>query len=277
MKPTESSNEEMLQRIKGLQEMSEKDYDDPEDTERRVSKLKNKLIEKNIPLVKSIAGDFTHSGLNYEDLTQAGYIGLLNAAENFDLSKDTKFSTYATHLIKGEIRHHIRNNEPSVHIPQWIKRLNREVKKAEQKIYKDTGEFPTVSELSDELNIEEEGIREVLKARDSMNYVSIDRERRESDPRPEYIDYEKIKGKHDENLPLEFRVRIAEAIDKLTEVQKQVVNGIFYEDRTQAEIGEDIGTSQRQVSRIKYRVLDELKDYLNKDDESESSGGGDQS
>lgn len=118
MKPTESSNEEMLQRIKGLQEMSEKDYDDPEDTERRVSKLKNKLIEKNIPLVKSIAGDFTHSGLNYEDLTQAGYIGLLNAAENFDLSKDTKFSTYATHLIKGEIRHHIRNNEPSVHIPQ---------------------------------------------------------------------------------------------------------------------------------------------------------------
>lgn len=110
-----------------------------------------------------------------------------------------------------------------------------------------------------------------------MNYVSIDRERRESDPRPEYIDYEKIKGKHDENLPLEFRVRIAEAIDKLTEVQKQVVNGIFYEDRTQAEIGEDIGTSQRQVSRIKYRVLDELKDYLNKDDESESSGGGDQS
>ncbi|MBS3813624.1 sigma-70 family RNA polymerase sigma factor, partial [Candidatus Bipolaricaulota bacterium] len=187
--------------------------------------------------------------------------------------RDTKFSTYATHLIKGEVRHHIRDNSPSVHIPQWIKRLNRQVKKAEEKIYKDTGKFPTVSELSEELNIEEDGIREVLKARDSMTYVSIDRERRKSDPRPEYIDYEKIKGKHDENLPLEFRVRIAEAIDNLTEVQKHVVNGIFYEDRTQEDVGEEIGTSQRQVSRIKYKLLDELKDYLQEDDSGPDGGG----
>ncbi len=274
MKLAERSNEEILAEIKELQEMEEEGYSSPGSRKERINELKDGLIEKNIPLVKSIAGDFSHSGLDYEDLTQAGYIGLLNAVENFDLSKNTKFSTYATHLIKGEVRHHIRDNAPSVHIPQWIKRLNRQVKKAEEKIYKETGKFPSVSELSDELNIEEDGIREVLKARDSMTYVSIDRERRESDPRPEFIDYEKIKGKHDENLPLEFRVRIAEAIDNLTEVQKQVVNGIFYEDRTQTEVGEEIGTSQRQVSRIKYRLLDELKDYL-REEESSSEGGGD--
>ena len=99
-----------------------------------------------------------------------------------------------------------------------------------------------------------------------MNYISIDRERRESDPRPEYIDYEKIKSKHEENLPLEFRIRIADAIDKLSEVQKQVVNGIFYEEQTQEEVGKQIGTSQRQVSRIKNRILDELKEHL--EDES---------
>ena len=260
MKQSDNTNEEILRKINKLQQ------EKGEEAKQEISNLKEKLVKKNIPLVKSIAGDFSHSGLDYEDLTQAGYIGLLNAVENFDLGRNTKFSTYATHLIKGEIRHHIRDNQPSVHIPQWIKRLNYKVTRAEEKIYKDTGQFPTVSQLAEELNIEEDGIREVLKARDSMTYISIDRERRESDPRPEFIDYEKIKSKHKENLPLEFRVRIAEAIDKLTEVQKQVVNGIFYEEHTQEEVGETIGTSQRQVSRIKQKLLEELKGHLEEED-----------
>ncbi len=272
MRDPEETNEGILEEIRELEKEVEESESDAriEELKDRIAELKDKLIQQNIPLVKSIAGDFLHSGLEFEDLRQAGYIGLLNAAENYDLSRGTKFSTYATHLIKGEIRHQVRDNQPSVHIPQWIKRLNKKVKTAQEEFYQETGEYPTVSDLSEKLNIEEEGIKEVLKARDAMTYVSIDRERRESDPRPEYIDYEKIKSKHEENLPLEFKVRIAEAIEKLTDVQQEVVNGLFYEDQTQEEIGEEIGTSQRQVSRIKYRVLDELKKHL---EEGTDSGG----
>jgi RNA polymerase sigma-B factor len=274
MKGSDRSNEEILEEIQDLElQREEADAENEEELRARIEALKDQLIEQNIPLVKSIAGDFTHSGLDFEDLRQAGYIGLLNAVENYDMNRGTKFSTYATHLIKGEIRHQVRDNQPSVHIPQWIKRLNKKVKKAQERIYQKTGEYPTIKQLSEELNIEEEGIKEVLKARDSMTYVSIDRERRESDPRPEYIDYEKIKSKHEENLPLEFKVRIADAIEKLTEVQQQVVKGIFYEDQTQEEIGEEIGTSQRQVSRIKYRVLDELESQLKDGDDGEGKDG----
>lgn len=264
MRDPERSNEELLEEIKKLEAKKEDVKNDSELSEinEEIGDIKDQLIEQNIGLVKSIAGDFTHSGLDFEDLRQAGYIGLLNAVENYDLNEGAKFSTYASHLIKGEVRHHVRDEEPSVHIPQWVKRLNKKIKKAEQRIYQETGEFPTIEEISDELNIEEEGVREVLKARDSMTYVSIDRERRESDPRPEYIDYEKIRSKHKEDLPLEFKVRIADAIEMLTEVQQQVVKGLFYEEQTQEEVGEDIGTSQRQVSRIKSRVLDQLKDQL---------------
>lgn len=267
MRDPERSNEELLEEVEKLEakkEDAEKDSALDEINE-ELADLKDQLIEQNIGLVKSIAGDFTHSGLDFEDLRQAGYIGLLNAVENYDLNEGAKFSTYASHLIKGEVRHHVRDEQPSVHIPQWVKRLNKKIKKAEERIYQETGEFPTIEEISDELNIEEEGVREVLKARDSMTYVSIDRERRESDPRPEYIDYEKIRSKHKEDLPLEFKVRIADAIEKLTEVQQQVVKGLFYEEQTQEEVGEDIGTSQRQVSRIKTRVLDQLKDQLEED------------
>lgn len=273
MKKSERSNEDILQEIEDLRE--EKDRTESgskvDDLKDEISELKDRLVEKNIPLVKSIAGEFTHSGLEFEDLRQAGYIGLLNAVENYDLNEGAKFSTYATHLIKGEIRHQVRDNQPSVHIPQWVKRLNKKVNKAQQKIYQKTGEFPTIKELSEKLNIEEEGIKEVLKARDSMTYISIDKERRESDPRPEYIDYEKIKSKHEEDLPLEFKVRIADAIEKLTEVQQQVVKGLFYEDQTQEEVGEEIGTSQRQVSRMKYRLLDELKEHLEGPGEDQGS------
>lgn len=271
MKKSKRSNEEILEELQNLQEEKElaKEESDVEELEDQITELKDRLVKKNIPLVKSIAGDFIHSGLDFEDIRQAGYIGLLNAVENFDLNQGAKFSTYATHLIKGEIRHQVRDNQPSVHIPQWVKRLNKKVKKAQEKIYQRTGQFPTVKELSEELNIEEEGIKEVLKGRDSMTYVSIDKERRESDPRPEYIDYEKIRSKHKEDLPLEFKVRIADVIEKLTEVQQQVVEGLFYEERTQEEVGEEIGSSQRQVSRMKYRLLDELKEHL-----EEGSGEG---
>jgi len=264
MRDPDRSNEELLEEIEKLEARKEDAENDSEfgEINEEISEIKDQLIEQNIGLVKSIAGDFTHSGLDFEDLRQAGYIGLLNAVENYDLNEGAKFSTYASHLIKGEVRHHVRDEQPSVHIPQWVKRLNKKIKKAEQRIYQETGEFPTIEEISDELNIEEEGVREVLKARDSMTYVSIDRERRESDPRPEYIDYEKIRSKHKEDLPLEFKVRIADAIERLTEVQQQVVKGLFYEEQTQEEVGEDIGTSQRQVSRIKSRVLDQLKDQL---------------
>lgn len=268
MRNEDKSNEELLKKIQELEEKEAEKESSNEDIEERITEIKDQLIDQNIGLVKSIAGDFTNTGLDFEDLRQAGYIGLLNAVENYEMNRGTKFSTYASHLIKGEIRHQVRDNQPSVHIPQWIKRLNKKVKKAQERIYQDTGEYPTIEELSEELNIEEEGVKEVLKARDSMTYVSIDRERRESDPRPEYIDYEKIRSKHEEDLPLEFKIRIAEAIEKLTEVQQEVVRGIFYEEQTQEEIGEEIGTSQRQVSRIKYKVLDELKEQLEGPDDS---------
>lgn len=262
MSPT---NEEILEQIERLQEKSQDPDTDQEEIKEKLFDRKEELVEQNIGLVKSIANDFRNSGVDFQDLVQAGHLGLLNAAQNFDLNRGTKFSTYATHLIKGEIRHYIRDNQPVVHIPQWIQELNQKVRSVQQKIYQEKGEPPTISEIAKELNIEEEGVQEVLKARDSTNYVSIDKERRESDPRPEYLDYEKIQSKHETEFPIEYRVRIAEAIEKLTDVQQEVVKGLFYEGKTQEKVGAEIGTSQRQVSRIKYRILDEIENYFDEE------------
>lgn len=228
----------------------------------QIMKLKEEIVEKNVGLVISIAKKFLHSGELLEDLVQAGYIGLLNAVQNFDLNRGTKFSTYTTFLIQGEIRHYIRDKHTTVRMPQWLQKLSNQIKTAEERFYKESGRLPSIHELSEELNIAEDGIREALKARDSLNYISIDAGRRADDPRPRDIDVSKIRSKHPEDFPMEYRVKIASAIEKLSDIQQKVIQDLFYAGKSQAEIGKEVGVSQRQISRIKKNVLDLIKKEL---------------
>lgn len=251
-----------------LEELAERMAQGEEGPEVRA--IKEEVIQRNVGLVAEIARKFLSSGEPLEDLVQAGYIGLLNAVHNFDLRRGNKFSTYATHLIKGEIRHYIRDKYGPVRIPQWIQELNYEVNAAEERLFKEYGRFPTIRELAEELNMAEEGVREVLKARKSMSYVSIDRERRADDPRPT-IDIEKIRSIREEPFPWEQRVRIMAAIERLTELQQRVIRGLFYSQKSQSEVGKEVGLTQRQVSRLKAEILQELKGLLSSDSDEEST------
>jgi len=242
-----------------LEELARLVRNGKEDEETR--EIKEEVIRRNVGLVAQIAKEFLHSGEPLEDLIQAGYLGLLNAVHNFDLRRGNKFSTYATHLIKGEIRHYIRDKHGPVKIPQWIQELNFEVNKAEERLFKQLGRFPTIEELAEELNMAEEGVREVLKARESMSYISIDAERRADDPRPQ-IEIEKIRSLREEPFPWEQRVRIMAAIERLTTLQQRIIHGLFYGGKSQKEVGKEIGLSQRQVSRLKQEILEELRGLL---------------
>jgi len=235
--------------------------------------LKEEIIRRNTGLVVKVAQEFVHSGEPLEDLIQAGYLGLLNAVHNFDLRRGHKFSTYATHLIKGEIRHYIRDRHGPVKIPQWIQELSRRVALAEEHLFKQHGRFPTISELAEELNMTEEGIKEVLKAREAMSYISIDWERRADDPRPT-IEVERIRSLHEEPFPWEERVRIVAAIERLTALQQRVIHGLFYSRKSQSEVGKEVGLTQRQVSRLKMEILQELKELLGADGDGGSTAVG---
>ncbi|MFQ6118039.1 MAG: sigma-70 family RNA polymerase sigma factor [Candidatus Bipolaricaulia bacterium] len=255
----ERSTEELLEELAARMPRGENNSEE-------TGALKEEIIQRNVGLVAQIAREFVHSGEPLEDLVQAGYIGLLNAVHNFDLKRGNKFSTYATHLIKGEIRHYIRDKHGPVKIPQWIQELNSEVNAAEERLFKKYGRFPTIKELAEELNMAEEGVREVLKARKSMSYVSIDRERRADDPRPT-IDIAKIKSLREEPFPWEQRVRIMAAVERLTVLQQRIIHGLFYGGKSQKEVGKEIGLSQRQVSRLKGEILQELRGLLGPEEE----------
>jgi len=225
------------------------------------SSLKEELVERNVGLVKSIALKFLNSGEPLEDLIQAGYIGLLNAAANFDLAKETRFSTYASYLIQGEIRHYIRDRHSTIRIPQWAQAMNRRIKEAEEAFFQEEGRPPKLGELAERLSLTEEQLAALLRGREAMTYVSIDQERRGTDPSP---DSPSIEGILTESTDLsdEVRVRILVAIDRLNEMQRRIIHGLFYQGKSQSEVGKDLGLSQRQISRMKDRILEEIKEGL---------------
>ncbi|MEN6369482.1 MAG: sigma-70 family RNA polymerase sigma factor [Thermotogota bacterium] len=227
-----------------------------------VSRLREEIVTRNIGLVKSIAVKFLTSGEPLDDLIQAGYIGLLNAVANFDLARNTRFSTYATYLIQGEIRHFIRDKHAPIRVPQWVQTMNRQIKEAEESLFKERGRAPTLAELAASLELTSDQLAALLRGRESMTYVSIDRERRSSDPNPSPPSLDEVLPPSGEEMPLDTRLRIVVAIEQLAEIQQQILQGLFYRGKSQFEVGKELGISQRQVSRIKERALSDLRDTL---------------
>ena len=226
-----------------------------------LSLLREEIVRRNIGLVKSIAAEFVNSGEPLDDLIQAGYIGLLNAVANFNLSRNTRFSTYASHLIKGEVRHYIRDKHSTIRVPQWVQLMNRKVKEEEALFFQEEGHPPTITELAARLKVNEQQLAELLRGREVMTYVSIDRERRNEDPNPPPPNLEHLRPQG-EDLSFDLRMRIIVAIEHLAEIQQQVIAGLFYQGKSQAEVGRELGISQRQVSRMKEKILEEMKKKL---------------
>ncbi len=224
------------------------------------NKISDDIVHKYKPLVRSIALKYINSGELLEDLEQIGYLGLINAHNLFDEKKGVKFETYAYWLINGEIRHYIRDKNSVVKIPHWIRDYNRKIDSFIESFRKEHRRFPTVEEMSAHFNITEEGIMEILKGRNAVQVVSLDKGLRQNDESTIPV-LDKIKSKEYQSfqLPIEDVIFLKNIFNKLKTIQKQVIYYIFYKDLTQVNIAKRMGLTQRQVSRIKQEALEELR------------------
>jgi len=220
-------------------------------------------ILKHKPLVKIIANKFKNSGEPLEDLEQLGYIGLINAINLYNQQREVKFETYASWFISGEIRHYIRDKHQAIRIPHWITELNRKIDEFIVRYREETKQTPSLKKIAQEFNLTEEGVKEVLKARDVVHTVSIDQENRGYDCN-EYPVLAKIKNDHYKNfrLPIEDLIALELALNKLKDLQRKVINYMFLKDLTQSKTARKLAISQRQVSRIKSEALKTLKEEL---------------
>lgn len=246
------TSEELIDRLRSALQR-----DESED----LKAIQEQVVRRNVGLVKSIALKFLNSGEPLEDLIQAGYMGLLNAVANFNLARNTKFSTYATYLIQGEIRHYIRDKHSTIRIPQWVQTMNRKIKAEEEAFFQREGRPPSLGELAERLDLTEKQLVAVLRGREAMTYVSIDHQRRNQDPNPSPPTIEHLMVNR-EGLPHDLRMKLLVVIEELSEMQQRIIHGLFYLGKSQVEMGQELGISQRQVSRLKDRILAEMKDNL---------------
>jgi len=172
-----------------------------------------------------------------DDLFQAGSLGLLKALDNCDPARETGFVTYASHCIMGEIRH-LARKEASFYRPGCIIKLQRKVDQLVEEYTKIKGDVPTIQYIADKLKVREESVVEVMKA-GFVSFEEIDADRLKSS------DYQTFR------LPLEDKLILNQALRKLSAVQRKVIQLLFFRDMTQQQVAEQLGITQKQVSRIK--------------------------
>lgn len=205
-----------------------------------------RLLEAGNGLVTHYVRQYS-GGSIIEDLKQSGYEGLIKAAKRYDPSRQIRFSTFASHYIMGEIRHEI-NREARFDRSEWIIRVQNKINNAIDELRQQNNQEPTLKEISEFVNIQEEGIVQAMLA----GRVPLDE-----------IDFARIRNirYNSFQLPIEDKIIVRQAMQKLSEVQKQVVYLIFYKDFNQTQVAERLGINQRRVSRILNRALTKLR-YL---------------
>ena len=192
-----------------------------------IDAVREEILRRGTPIISEVIGStFSTSGFSDEELFRPGYLGLLNAVYNFDLSHGRSFSEYAENLIKGEIRNHIRDQVKQATVPNWMRELNRQIEAAEARLLRETGQLPSLEQLADAVNITEEGLTEIFKAREALSYVSLDASRRENDPIPE-IDLSRIGSVRPSTFPIEYRIKLASALQRLADLQQYLLHSLF--------------------------------------------------
>lgn len=180
-----------------------------------------------------------------EDLFQAGMEGLMKALKRFDPSLGTTFATYAGSLIHGEIRHLIRK-ERAYYYPRQLRKLQENVEQQfTDKL--EAGQLPpSTEEIAENLNIKKEGLFEIMRS----GLVQL-----------EEVELSKVASAHYESfkLPVEDRLMLIQAFHKLNELQKKVINLLFFKGMTQTEAAVKLGLNQRKVSRVLHRGLESIR------------------
>lgn len=215
---------------------------------------KEELIEKNIPLVKSIVKGYLGRGTEYEDLFQLGSLGLLKAILHYDASFEVRFSTYAVPLISGEIKRFLRDDGP-VKVSRVLRENAAKAYRAAEQLKKELGREPTTAELAKAAGMTEEDLIECTDA--SRAPLSIDEPLSEDSDATLLDTLSVSEDEHTIN-----RLLIRQLLAGFSPRERQVVMLRYFGDKTQSQIAALIGVSQVQVSRILKASLQKLRDAM---------------
>jgi len=230
------------------------------------AKLRARLIESHLNLVRFLARKFANRGEPLDDLIQVGTIGLIHAIDRFDPTRGIRFATYATPTIVGEIKRYFRDRGWAVKVPRRLQEVNLAATKAVDGLTQRLDRPPTIAEVATEIGSTEEETLEALELGHMYELISLDGDSGQDDddshsPLSDYV------GQLDEKLE-EFglRARLDDAISRLPPRERTIIRLRFYRGLSQTEVARQLNISQMHVSRLQHKALARLRDLVRDND-----------
>jgi RNA polymerase sigma-B factor len=229
-------------------------YHDEGDTTAR-----EELIERHLPLVRSLARRYSGRGESLEDIEQVGAIGLIKAIDRFELSRDVSLATYATPNVVGEIKRHFRDKGWAIRVPRALQELNASMSGAIERLTGKLSRSPSIAEIAAELKTTPEEVLEAMEVGSAYSTVSLST----GPSGEEELDPLETIGEEDQGFERsEDRVSLEPALDRLPEREREILRMRFEDGLPQTQIAQAVGLSQMHVSRLIRKSLAEMREEL---------------
>ena len=219
---------------------------------------REEYIKGNLRLVLSVIQRFSNTSENVDDLFQIGCIGLIKAIDNFDITQNVKFSTYAVPMIIGEIRRYLRDNN-SIRVSRSLRDIAYKAIYTKEMLLKKNLKEPTVTEIASEMGIAKE---EIVMALDAIQSPMSLYEPVYTEGGDALFVMDQISDKKNREENWVEGLALSQAIKRLNERERTIIKMRFFDGKTQMEVADEIHISQAQVSRLEKNALREMRNYL---------------
>ena len=217
--------------------------------------LRNQIVEDHLYMVNILIRKYLNKGVDYDDLYQVGAMALIAAVERFEPSKGYDFSSFATPTIIGEIKKHFRDKEWSLKVPRRMKELSGKLQKVREEMAAELHREPTIDELAEKLGVTQSEIIQSMESSMAYNAFSLNQTFDEGGEEGDSAMFEKFTSMEESGFErLEYAEIIQKVLSEMSETNKYIFRSRFVEDKSQAQIAEELGVSQMTVSRAEKTI-----------------------
>ena len=221
--------------------------------------VKDEIVMGNLKLVLSAVKPYRSQKYSLDDLFQIGVIGLIKSIDNFDVSKNVMFSTYAVPMIRGEIKRYVRDSVSILRVSRQVKDLAYHCFKAKEELTQQLERSPTYEEISKYLNIKKEQVKEAFE---SFNPVMSFSEPINNTDEDSLELYDIISDPEDLEEKVITNLTLKTALNSLDEIERRIIDNRYFEGLTQMEVAQEFNISQAQVSRLEKQALKNMRKFF---------------
>lgn len=227
--------------------------------ENRDVDIRNQIFEKYKYMAEIISRKYSNRGIEYDDIYQIACMGLIFAIERFDISKGFEFTSFATPTILGEIKKYFRDKGWAIKVPRKIQEISRKVNEYSNILSNQLHRAPTIKEIAEYSNSTEEEVLEAIEAGKMFNSQSLD-EKFDMNSDDSDLSLMDVVGAEDQYYSrIENIDFINKSMNKLNDLEKNIIMKRFYHNKTQSDIAKELNISQMTVSRIEKKSLEKLR------------------